>query len=168
MILAAMTSGQVATKTLSLPGVPSAPAGSTSTRRSSPTISAATGSGRCRRQFYRYGHNRARTIRKHPASLSWRQLAVPALFAGLASPWRRPVLVTYAAIVLGRGALELTRDPPAVPTLLAAFPTMHVAWGLGFARGIVGTGGSVRLLAPGTGSQEKLFLAGRTTSLGSG
>jgi hypothetical protein len=25
-----------------------------------------------------------------------------------------------------------------VPTLLAAFPTMHSAWGLGFVRGIVG------------------------------
>ena len=89
-------------------------------------------------QFYRYGRNRARTIRKHPSSLSWRQLAVPALFFGLASPRRRQVLASYVAIVLGRGAVELTRDPPAVPTLLAAFPTMHSAWGLGFVRGIVG------------------------------
>jgi glycosyltransferase involved in cell wall biosynthesis len=95
------------------------------------------GLGPLARQFYRYGHNRVRTIRKHPASLSWRQLAVPALFVGLASPWRRPVLAAYVAIVLGRGAIELTRDPPAVPTLLAAFPTMHAAWGLGFVRGIV-------------------------------
>lgn len=95
------------------------------------------GLGPLARQFYRYGHNRARTIRKHPGSLSWRQLAVPALFLGLVSPWRRQVLAAYMAVVLGRGALELTRDPPAVPTLLAAFPTMHAAWGLGFVRGIV-------------------------------
>jgi GT2 family glycosyltransferase len=95
------------------------------------------GLGPLARQFYRYGHNRARTIRKHPSSLSWRQLAVPALFVGLASPWRRPVLAAYVAIILERGAVELTRDPPAVPTLLAAFPTMHAAWGLGFVRGIV-------------------------------
>ncbi len=95
------------------------------------------GLGPLARQFYRYGHNRARTIRKHPGSLSWRQLAVPALFLGLASPWRRQVLAVYATVLLGRGALELTRDPPAVPTLLAAFPTMHAAWGLGFVRGIV-------------------------------
>jgi hypothetical protein len=47
------------------------------------------------------------------------------------------VLGAYLAIILGRGAVELTRDPLAVPTLLAAFPTMHAAWGLGFARGIV-------------------------------
>jgi glycosyltransferase involved in cell wall biosynthesis len=96
------------------------------------------GLGPLARQFYRYGRNRARTIRKHPGSLSYRQLAVPALFAGLASPWRREVLGAYVAVVLGRGALELTRDPAAVPTLLAAFPTMHAAWGLGFVRGIVG------------------------------
>jgi hypothetical protein len=53
------------------------------------------------------------------------------------------VLAAYVAMVLGRGALGLTRDPPAVPTLLTAFPTMHAAWGLGFVRGIVkkvGTG----------------------------
>jgi glycosyltransferase involved in cell wall biosynthesis len=96
------------------------------------------------RQFYRYGHNRARTIRKHPGSVSYRQLAVPALFVGLASPWRRQVLTAYAAVVLGRGALELASDPPAVPTLLAAFPTMHLAWGLGFARGIVKAVGQQR------------------------
>jgi len=95
------------------------------------------GLGPLARQFYRYGHNRARTIRKHPRSLSYRQLAVPALFLGLVSPWRRPVLAAYVAVVLGRGVLELVSDPPAVPTLLAAFPTMHAAWGLGFARGIV-------------------------------
>jgi glycosyltransferase involved in cell wall biosynthesis len=95
------------------------------------------GLGPLARQFYRYGHNRARTIRKHPDSLSWRQLAVPVLFLGLLSPWRRPVMAAYMAIVLGRGAVELPRDPRAVPTLLAAFPTMHAAWGLGFARGII-------------------------------
>jgi GT2 family glycosyltransferase len=89
------------------------------------------------RQFYRYGHNRARTIRKHPGSISYRQLAVPALFAGLASPWRRKALAAYLAVILARGALELVNDPPAVPTLVASFPTMHAAWGLGFARGIV-------------------------------
>jgi hypothetical protein len=66
---------------------------------------------------------------------------VPALFLGLASPRRRQVLAAYVAIVLGRGAAELTRDPPAVPALLAAFPTMHSAWGLGFVRGIAGKTG---------------------------
>ena len=94
------------------------------------------------RQVYRYGHNRARTIRKHPGSLSYRQLVVPALLAGIASPRRRLVLTVYAAIVLGRGAFELTRDPPAVPMPLGAFPTMHAAWGLGFVSGIPGKKGT--------------------------
>jgi succinoglycan biosynthesis protein ExoA len=96
------------------------------------------GLGPLARQFYRYGTNRARTIRKHPGSLSSRQLAVPALFVGLASPWRRPVLAAYLTVVLGRGALELTRDPAAAPTLVASLPTMHAAWGVGFLRGMLG------------------------------
>lgn len=97
------------------------------------------------RQFYRYGRNRARTVRKHPASLSARQLAVPLLAAGLVSPWRRKVLGAYGAVVLGRAALEATRDPGAAPSLLLALPTMHVAWGAGFARGMLG-------LSPSSGS----------------
>jgi GT2 family glycosyltransferase len=94
------------------------------------------GLGSLARQFYRYGHNRARTIRKHPGSISYRQLAVPALFGGLVSPWRRKVLAAYVAGVLARGSMEFVSDPSAVPTLVAAFPTMHAAWGFGFARGI--------------------------------
>ena len=50
-------------------------------------------------QIYRYRYNRARTIRKHPGSLSYRQLAVLALLAGLTSPWRRLVLNAYATMV---------------------------------------------------------------------
>jgi len=96
------------------------------------------GLGPLARQFYRYGRNRARTMRKHPGSVSYRQLAVPALFVALASPWRRQVLAAYVMVVLGRGAVELTQDPPAVPTLVAAFPTMHAAWGLGFLRSMLG------------------------------
>ena len=95
------------------------------------------GLGPLTRQFYRYGHNRARTIRKHPGSLSWRQLAVPVALRRSREPLAPARAGGLLAIVLGRGAVELTRDPPAVPTLLAAFPTMHAAWGLGFVRGIV-------------------------------
>lgn len=89
------------------------------------------------RQFYRYGRNRARTMRKHPRSISPRQLAVPLLAAGLLSPWRRPVLAAYLAVVGGRVALEAIDDPGAAPALLAALPTMHAAWGAGFAVGML-------------------------------
>ncbi|HLN06231.1 MAG TPA: glycosyltransferase family 2 protein [Acidimicrobiales bacterium] len=112
------------------------------------------GLGPLARQYYRYGRNRARTIRKHPGSLSYRQLAVPALFVGLASPWRRQVLAAYVATVLGRGAVELTRDPAAVPTLLAALPTMHAAWGLGFLRSMVGEMGRQDLPRPVASFEE--------------
>ena len=131
-----MTNGLVATRTQSSPGVPAIMGGYTSIHRSSPSTWGGEGLRALARQFYRYGHNRARTIRKHPSSVSYRQLAVPALFVGLASPWRRSVLAAYAAVVLTRGALELVEDAPAVPTLIASFPTMHAAWGLGFVRGI--------------------------------
>lgn len=94
------------------------------------------------RQFYRYGHNRALTVRKHPSSLSVRQLAVPALMVGLVSPWRRPVIVAYSALVLGRAAAEAVKDPAAAPTLAAALPTMHLAWGAGFVRAMMSQRGA--------------------------
>lgn len=89
------------------------------------------------RQFYRYGRNRARTIRKHPRALSPRQLAVPALLVGLLSPWRLVVLGAYLSLIGGRGALEAIRDPAASPTLMMSLPTMHASWGAGFIRGLL-------------------------------
>ncbi|MDA8264064.1 MAG: glycosyltransferase family 2 protein [Actinomycetota bacterium] len=90
------------------------------------------------RQFRRYGTNRAVTIRKHPRSLSARQLAVPALVAGLASPWRRPVAVAYLAVVAGRALLEAVQEGPTEAMIMAgALPTMHGAWAAGFFEGIV-------------------------------
>jgi succinoglycan biosynthesis protein ExoA len=85
-------------------------------------------------QYYRYGTNRTRTMLKHPGSISPRQLAVPALIAGLLSPWREGVAVVYTAAVLGRGGLEALSDPAAAPMLVAALPVMHAAWGAGFLR----------------------------------
>lgn len=88
------------------------------------------------RQFRRWGTARAVTIRKHPASLSGRQLAVPALLIGVLTPWRRFFLSAYIGLVAGRAALEARRDPWAAPAMLVALPTMHVAWGIGFLTGI--------------------------------
>jgi succinoglycan biosynthesis protein ExoA len=89
------------------------------------------------KQFRRYGRARATTIRKHPGSLSIRQLAVPALVLGLASPWRRKVLATYLSIVFARGAIEARRDLPASPAFMVALPVMHAAWAVGFAERIL-------------------------------
>lgn len=96
------------------------------------------GVGPLARQFYRYGRNRARTIRKHPRSLAARQLAVPALMVGLASPWRRRVLASYAVVVGARCVLQAVRDPRSAPLFSLCVPTMHLAWGLGFFRGLLG------------------------------
>jgi succinoglycan biosynthesis protein ExoA len=88
-------------------------------------------------QYYRYGRNRTRTMLKHPRSVSARQLAVPALLLGLAGPFRKEVAACYAAAVVARVGLEATRDPAAAPTLAAALPVMHAAWGAGFLRSLL-------------------------------
>jgi glycosyltransferase involved in cell wall biosynthesis len=105
------------------------------------------------RQFFRYGRNRARTIRKHPKSLSVRQLVVPALGAGLLSPWRRPVAVAYVAVLIGRVGLEVLKDPAAAPTMAVALPTMHVSWGAGFVRGIIGPAARTASKRPSPGEE---------------
>ena len=79
------------------------------------------------RQFYRYGRGRAVTVRRHPASLSPRQLAAPALVLGILSPWRRPVLGAYAAVVAG-WSFAGRSDRPARAGLV--LPAMHVPWGV--------------------------------------
>ncbi len=99
------------------------------------------------RQFFRYGRNRARTIRKHPSSISPRQLAVPLLAVALLSPWRRQALAAYLALVVARSALEALNDPAAAGAMAVALPTMHASWGAGFARGLLG---------PGAGSRDQL------------
>jgi succinoglycan biosynthesis protein ExoA len=101
------------------------------------TYAVREGLGPLWRQFRRYGRARAITIRKHPRSLSARQLAVPALVVGLLSPWRRPVAVAYGTLVLARALMEGVQDDPAAGAVLAgALPVMHAAWAVGFAEGI--------------------------------
>jgi glycosyltransferase involved in cell wall biosynthesis len=89
------------------------------------------------RQFYRYGHSRALTVRRHPRSIRSRQLAAPALLLALASPWRKEVLSVYVAGVLVRTAIETNGERASAPTFAAALPTMHLAWGAGFLAGLV-------------------------------
>jgi len=101
------------------------------------TYAVREGLGPLWRQFRRYGKNRAITIRKHPSSLSVRQLAVPALALGILSPWRRPVVAAYAAVVVGRALTEAVQEGATEGLVMAAaLPTMHAAWAVGFAEGI--------------------------------
>lgn len=90
------------------------------------------------RQFYRYGHSRALTVRHYPETLRPRQMVPPLLVLALLSPWRRKVLAVYGAGILARTAMEAARDPRAAPGFAVSLPTMHVAWGVGFLVGASG------------------------------
>ena len=89
------------------------------------------------KQYFDYGRGKRRVLRMHPGSLRWRQLAAPALVVGLAAsalltftPARKLSLVTptlYASALAAATAYE-----PAMASLPAVFPTMHLAGGIGF------------------------------------
>lgn len=87
------------------------------------------------RQFYRYGRSRAATVRRHPDSISLRQLAAPALVLGMLSPWRRPVGLAYAGLVAAWAVAGVGRRPASSGAVL---PMMHLPWGVGFLIGLVG------------------------------
>ncbi|MDW3218203.1 MAG: glycosyltransferase family 2 protein [Acidimicrobiales bacterium] len=96
------------------------------------------------RQFWFYGKWKARVAERYPATLRPRHLVAPAAvvgavaapFALLVRPLRVPVAVVaglYASLVaLGTAKASRGRDDLHVPTLAAAFPVMHSAWGAGF------------------------------------
>jgi succinoglycan biosynthesis protein ExoA len=97
------------------------------------------------RQYWEYGRWRRRTARLHPGSLAARQLAPPALVAGLTAAilasavTRRGGLAAVPAAGYGLGLLAAgwqaaPRRALVVPTA-AALGTMHLAWGLGFLAG---------------------------------
>jgi succinoglycan biosynthesis protein ExoA len=89
------------------------------------------------RQYYRYGRGRAATVRKHPDSLRARQLAAPLLVLGLLSPWRKPVALTYLAVVAAGAGTEARRGRRTGAGLALALPVMHLAWGAGFLVGLI-------------------------------
>lgn len=104
----------------------------------SSTYAVREGFGPLWRQFRRYGRNRAITTRKHPSSLSPRQLAVPALVVGVLSPWRGPVVFLYAGAVIARALAEAVEEGSTEGLVMAgALPTMHAAWAAGYFEGIV-------------------------------
>lgn len=89
------------------------------------------------RQFHRYGRSRAATVRRHPRSLSARQLAAPVLVLALLSPARRPVAALYAAVTLAAGLHQAGRARDAAAGFTLVLPAMHLSWGVGFLRGLV-------------------------------
>jgi glycosyltransferase involved in cell wall biosynthesis len=97
-------------------------------------------------QYHRYGTWKREMLRRHPAALRWRQLAAPALVAGLAGSallWllglRRigGLLPMAYGLVLGGAGVGLTVSRQDAAGLRAplAIATMHLAWGVGFLTG---------------------------------
>ena len=93
------------------------------------------------RQFFGYGRGRARTVVRHPRSLSARQTLAPLLLLGLLSPWRLPVALAYLA-VLSLALLGARTCPLRVAVRVPAVVTvMHLAWAGGFLTGLASAAG---------------------------
>jgi glycosyltransferase involved in cell wall biosynthesis len=100
------------------------------------------------RQYHRYGRGKAAMVKLHPTSIRARHLAPPLLIVNLGSaallvPFSRrrarllwaPYLAALAAATVGtRRRVDGLSARAAIP---AAFAVMHIAWGLGFWRGLL-------------------------------
>ncbi|MGH7559683.1 MAG: glycosyltransferase family 2 protein [Gemmatimonadales bacterium] len=107
--------------------------------------------GQAARMMYQYGFYKPLVARKVGRVATLRQLAPPALVAGLIAgaalaPFWAPaawlwagVILLYALLVIA-GALSAgwSRGSRVVAALLAAFPAMHFAYGWGYLRGLWG------------------------------
>jgi glycosyltransferase involved in cell wall biosynthesis len=101
------------------------------------------------RQFWYYGKWKARVAESHPASLRPRHLVAPAAAAGAAATpllacsrrARGPLALIWAAylavIAYGVASVDRKEKEVSVPTLAAAFPVMHMAWGAGFIKSVL-------------------------------
>jgi cellulose synthase/poly-beta-1,6-N-acetylglucosamine synthase-like glycosyltransferase len=106
------------------------------------------------RQFRAYGRGRRATVRRHPGSLSVRQLAAPALVGSLAlsavlavagafagalgsgADWTPvPFMLTsggYVSLIILGALLAARRELTRAPAVALALTTMHLSWGVGF------------------------------------
>lgn len=88
-------------------------------------------------QYFRYGRFRAKTVLKHPNSLSPRQLAAPVLIIALMSKRRKYVALAYMSLVGSRSLSEAIESPTGGIGFLFSVPIMHFCWGFGFLYGVV-------------------------------
>jgi cellulose synthase/poly-beta-1,6-N-acetylglucosamine synthase-like glycosyltransferase len=106
------------------------------------------------RQYWRYGHYRAKTSVRHPETMRRSHVLAPGLALTLAgavlgSRVARGGLIAYALAVLGVSASALpdAEDPLDVASLPLVFLCMHVPWGFGFLAGCVRWGPPVQALS---------------------
>ena len=101
------------------------------------------------RQYFSYGRWKRLVVRRDPRSVRPRQLAAPALIAGLlasaclaVTPYARiglAIPLGYLVTVVGATGFELVRHRDGAAVLVVVvLPAMHLAWGTGFWRS--GTG----------------------------
>ncbi|MCX6544316.1 MAG: glycosyltransferase family 2 protein [Acidobacteria bacterium] len=101
--------------------------------------------GALARQYFRYGWWKVAMLRQHPASLRWRQ-AVPAAFVAaliglsllaavsqVARMGLAGLLAIYVAVLAlaGADAARKAGKWRLLPSLMAAFATIHLCWGSG-------------------------------------
>ncbi len=109
------------------------------------------------RQYFAYGWDRTNTLKLHPASLKPRQLVAPGFVAALLlgaalAPLSALVRLAWLALLLAYALANLAASAQVArragwrlaPLLPLVFTTMHLAWGLGFWRGILMSGAPVR------------------------
>ena len=101
------------------------------------------------RQFWFYGKWKARVAERHPSSVRPRHLVAPlAVLAAAATPFmllargpRRLAGLGWSAyaLVIGYGVrrADAKAGGASIPTLAAAFPVMHAAWGAGFIKSVL-------------------------------
>lgn len=108
-------------------------------------------------QYFRYGATKQRMLRLHPGSLQPRQVVAPAFVAallvgpllGIAFPlllvlWGM-MLVVYAGLTAFFTTRTAARTKEvSVWRVALVFPTIHLAWGLGFWAGLLQEGLSLR------------------------
>ena len=100
------------------------------------------------RQFWYYGKWKAKVVEQHPTSLAPRHAVAPLAVLGLLAtplvwmmrPLRPFVVLGYAAyavvVAIGVAKSKPKQNGASTPTLAAAFPTMHLAWGAGFIKSV--------------------------------
>ena len=93
------------------------------------------------RQYFQYGQWKRVVIKMHPSSIKARQMAAPvlviSLLFGIASSlflsiWGLVIPCVYLTSVLLASLISRTNSLIERLCLLFIFPTMHIAWGLGF------------------------------------
>ena len=97
------------------------------------------------RQYFQYGQWKRSVLRLHPSSIKTRQIAPPMLLIGILfglataifySLWGLLIPSIYLISVAVASLIQKSNKRSEKILLILVFPTMHIAWGLGFLIGL--------------------------------